>query len=229
MDDPHIPPALTDAVVARYGTAHVHAGFDPHRTALIVVDMQRAFLDPAMEWVPCAAAIETIPHINALATAIRAAGGRVAWLQNVHLPEMTESWSGLYAMLGPEGSRRRAAALSPDRPGFDLDVRLDLRRDLGDALVVKRRYSAFTPGSSDLRALLDGWDVDTLIFTGCTTDLCVDSTARDAMMLDYRVIVATDATAAMTPEAHRAALAALYFHFGDAMPTAMILDRIAVA
>jgi ureidoacrylate peracid hydrolase len=227
MDDPLIPPALTAAVAARYGTAHIHAGFDPRRTALLVVDMQNAFLDPAMGWVPCAAAVETIPAINRIAGALREAGGHVAWLQNVHLDEMTDSWSGLYTMLGEDGSRRRAAALAPDRPGFAISAELDVREDAGDVLVVKRRYSAFTPGASDLRALLDGWGVDTLILTGCTTDLCVESTARDAMMLNYKVIVVTDATAAMTPEAHRNALAALYFHFADAMPAEMALAQIA--
>jgi ureidoacrylate peracid hydrolase len=59
--------------------------------------------------------------------------------------------------------------------------------------------------------------VDTLIITGCLTDVCCKSTARDAMMLNYRAIMVTDANAADTD--HNAALTAFYSTFGDIMPT----------
>jgi ureidoacrylate peracid hydrolase len=65
--------------------------------------------------------------------------------------------------------------------------------------------------------------------TGCTTDVCVESTSRDGMMCNFKVIVVSDATAALSPQMHAGALSGLYFHFADVMPAAMVLERIATA
>ena len=62
------------------------------------------------------------------------------------------------------------------------------------------------------------------MITGCLTDVCCESTARDAMMLNYQVVLVTDATAAVTDADHNAALCAVYTTFGDVMPTDMVVD-----
>lgn len=223
--DPWIPERVRNAVRARYGTEHVHAGFDPKRTALIVVDMQLAFLRPEGGYVVCAAAVETIPAINLLAGAVRGAGGLVVWLKNIHDAHTDTDWPVMAAMAGAAGNARRAAALAPDAIGFQLDPELDVRD--GDEILIKRRYSAFLQGSCDLEAILRARGIDTLLMTGTTTDVCVESSARDGMMCNFKVIVVSDATAALSPEMHVGALSAIYFHFGDVMPTAMVLDEIA--
>lgn len=219
----HLPQPLIDSVVARYGSEHRHGDFDPGRAALIVVDMQYAFLEAEIGFAPCAAAVELIPAINHLAAAIRAAGGHVIWLKNIHDEQMPVELSSLYASLGARGTTARAMALSEGQRGFELAG--DLKVEEGDPVVVKRRYSAFVPGSSDLDTLLKARGIETLIVTGCTTDVCVESTARDAMMMNYRVIVVSDGTAAMTESAHLNSLCALYAHFADVMPAAMVVDR----
>lgn len=227
MDFAHtpLPDHVRQAVRARYGTDHVHAGFDPARAALVVVDMQKAFLRPEIGYVPCATAAAAIPVINRLAGALRAAGAPVFWLKNVHDAEMERDWAGMYAMHGEAASRRRAAALSPDAPGFAIDEALDVGPS--DEVIVKRRYSAFHPGSSPLEERLRAGGIETVILAGCTTDVCVESTARDAMMLDFRVIVVEDATGALTEAAHHNALAALAMHFADVMPAEMVMARCA--
>jgi ureidoacrylate peracid hydrolase len=225
MSDSLIPERVRAAVRARYGTEHVHAGFDPERSALVVVDMQEAFLRPEFGYVACAAALETIPHINRLALAMRAAGGLVVWLKNIHDGETDTDWPVMVAMAGKASNDRRAAALAPDSPGFVFGRGLDVQ--LRDSVVVKRRYSAFLQGSSDLEAILRGRGIDTLLMTGTTTDVCVESTTRDAMMLNFKVVVVSDATAALSPDMHVGALSAMYFHFADVMPTAMVLQEIA--
>lgn len=227
MAHPPLPNAIRQAVIGRYGTEHIHADFAPSRAALLVVDMQNAFLLPEIGYVPCDEAREVLPAINALAAALRAAGGQVVFLKNVHDDELAESWAGMYAMHGQDMARRRAAALSPDASGFALSSELDV--EPADWEVVKRRYSAFHPGSSNLEAMLRDRGIETVILTGCTTDVCVESTARDAMMLDFRVIVVEDATAARDDRSHHGALAGLYMHFADVMPAEMVLEHLASA
>ncbi len=224
MSHPPLPDAVRAAVRARYGRDHVHADFDPASVALIVVDMQKAFLRPEIGYVPCAAARAAIPVINRLAATFRKAGQPVFWLQNIHDAEMQESWAGMYAMHGEEASAARARALSPDAPGFALDDALDV--DPADHVLVKRRYSAFFPGGCDLESMLGPAGIDTIVLAGTTTDVCVESTARDAMMRDYRVIIAEDATGALTDASHHNALAAMAMHFADVMPAEMVLARI---
>lgn len=219
-----LPETVRAAVRERYGTDHVHAAFDPARAALVVVDMQKAFLRPEAGYVPCAAARAAIPTINRLAAAMRGAGRPVCWLKNVHDAALERDWAGMYALHGPRASAARAAALSPDAPGFALDDELEVAED--DAVVVKRRYSAFFPGASDLEARLRARDVETIVLAGCTTDVCVESTARDAMMRNYRVIVVEDATGALTEASHHNALAAMAMHFADVMPSAMVVERL---
>ena len=99
--------------------------------------------------------------------------------------------------------------------------------------VIDRRCAHFCHGSrahgdDHLDAFLRARGIDTLIITGCLTDVCCESTARDAMMLNYRAIIVTDANAADTDADadHNAALTAFYTTFGDVMPTEMLVDLL---
>jgi ureidoacrylate peracid hydrolase len=72
-----------------------------------------------------------------------------------------------------------------------------------------RRFGAFVPGSSDLHACLQERGIDTLIISGTVTQVCCDSTARDAMMMNYKVFFITDACAALTDAEHAGTLSAM--------------------
>jgi len=93
-----------------------------------------------------------------------------------------------------------------------------------DILVEKKRFSAFIQGSSDLADRLRARGLDTILVTGTVTGVCCESTARDAMMLNFKTVMVSDGNAAMTDEDHNASLAAFYLTFGDVMSTDMLID-----
>ena len=212
-----IPQSVTDRVVARHGREHVHDDLDPHRTALVVVDMQNAFMLPGVAHSPCAMAKEIVPNINRLAAAVRDNGGTVVWIKTTYTDETRQSWSSLYAMLGEARSAKRAEALTTGSKGHELWPELDVRPE--DLVVEKNRYSAFIQGSSDLAAILRARNLDTLLITGTVTNVCCESTARDAMMLNFKCVMLTDGNAANSDEDHNASLCNFYLTFGDIMST----------
>ena len=95
-----------------------------------------------------------------------------------------------------------------------------------DLRVKKIKYSAFIPGSSDIDAQLQSRGIDTVIITGTATNVCCESTARDAMLLDYRVIMLSDANAASTDEEHAATLNSIMLFFGDVMTADEAIGRL---
>ena len=217
-----IPQSVIDRVVARHGREHVHEDLDPARTALVVVDMQNAFMLPGVAHSPCLAAQDIVPNINRLAQAVRDTGGTVVWIKTAYTDETLEDWSTLYAMIGPKGTEKRAKALARGSKGYDLWHELDVRA--GDLTVEKNRYSAFIQGSSDLPEVLRARGLDTLLITGTVTNVCCESTARDAMMLNFKTVMVTDGNAAVTQDDHNASLIAFYLIFGDVMSTDFAIE-----
>ncbi len=210
--------------MGRRGTAHPFANLEPARTALVVIDMQLAYMHPSGGYVECAAARDVVPAINRLAHAMRDAGGLVAWVQNTHDASCERTWTVQQAMNTPASTARRNAALVEGAPGHALWPTLETAPR--DAFVLKRRYSAFIPGTCDLEPRLRARGIDTVLITGTLTNVCCESSARDAMMLDFRTVMISDACAAITAEEHNASLAAFYATFGDVMDTAFITARL---
>jgi ureidoacrylate peracid hydrolase len=85
--------------------------------------------------------------------------------------------------------------------------------------VEKTRFSAFLPNSSDIAARLRGRGIDTVLIAGTVTNTCCESSARDAMMMDFKTIMIEDANAAPVAEAHAAALANFLQVLGDVRTT----------
>ena len=179
--------------LGRRGTAHPFAELEPGRTALVVIDMQVGYLHERGGYMACDAAVAAVPQVNALAVGLRAAGGLVCWVQNTHDESCLRSWTVQQRMNTAESNARRNAAMAEGSEGHALWPALDVRH--GDERVLKRRYSAFMPGTCDLDAVLRGRGIDTIPMTGTLTNVCCDSSARDAMMLDYRVVMVSDACA----------------------------------
>lgn len=96
-----------------------------------------------------------------------------------------------------------------------------------DIRVKKNRFGAFVPGSSDLHAVLQARNIDTLIITGTATNVCCESTARDAMMMNYKVIFVSDGTATYNDEEHNATLGIMLAMFADVMSTDEVVARLA--
>lgn len=189
---------------------------DGRSTALVVVDMQRYFMEEPFAGA-CPVAQETVPNVNRLAEAVRAAGGTVVWLQMRADPISDVAWTSLRERYSDDSASARWNQLQPEAAGFELWPGLDVRKP--DLRVVKNRYSAFISGSSELDAELRSRGVDTLLVAGVATNACCESTARDAMMMNYRVLMVSDACAAATDQEHAAALTNFYLFFGDVQTT----------
>jgi ureidoacrylate peracid hydrolase len=219
-----VPDAVTARVVARCGVVHPHADLDPRHTALIVVDLQNAFMDDEVGHAVCPMAREIVPNLNRLASVVRAAGGGVFWIKNTVDERSAIDWSNAHAMLTPESRTRRAAAMSEGTKGQELWPELDVRPE--DEIVRKYRFSAFLPGTSELPYRLRARAFDTVLITGTVTNVCCESSARDAMMTNFKTIMISDANAAMTMEEHQASLIAFYAIFGDVMDTEFVIQRL---
>jgi len=216
-----IPQSVVDRVVDRRGREHVYDALDPARTALVVVDMQNAFMLPGVAHALCPMAEKIVPNINRLAHAVRMTGGTVIWIKTTFKDDALKNWSTYFEMVKPEQGARRVAALTAGSKGHELWAALDVRAD--DLIVEKNRFSAFIQGSSNLAEVLRERGLDTVLITGTVTNVCCESTARDAMMLNFKTIMVTDGNAAVTDEDHNASLCAFYLTFGDVMPTDMLV------
>lgn len=213
-----IPDGVLRRVVARCGTPHPFARLIPARTALLVIDMQLGYMDAAVghSCVPTAPGI--VPAINRLAATLRETGGAVFWVQNASDETSRRDWSVLEEQASPARRAARIRSISPGTPGHAFWPGLDIQ--LADTIVPKYRYSAFIPGASDLEAQLRARGLDTLLIAGTLTNVCCESSARDAMMLNFRTVMLADANAAMTDAEHNASLINFYLAFGDVQTVA---------
>jgi ureidoacrylate peracid hydrolase len=216
-----IPKSATERVIERRGREHCYDDLDPAKSALLVVDMQNAFMLDGVAHSLCPMAREIVPNVNRLAQAVRETGGTVFWIKTTFTAEALATWSTYFAMVRKERAEKRIAALTAGSRGHELWSALDVRSP--DEIVEKTRFSAFIQGSSDLAARLRQRGLDTVLIAGTLSNVCCESTARDAMMLNFKTIMVTDANAAVTDEDHANSLIAFYLTFGDIMSTDMLI------
>lgn len=211
-------------VVAKRGSEHCFAELDPVRTALVVIDLQQGFMNEAVGFAPVPAARDIVPAVNRLAAAVRQTGGGVFWIQNTHDERCLTEWSVMHETATPAARERRIAAMSEGTFGHELWPDLEVRPE--DEIVKKYRFSAFLPGMSELPQRLRARGFDTVLITGTVTNVCCESSARDAMMTNFRTVMVSDGNAALSQAEHDASLAAFYNIFGDVMDTDMIVAAL---
>jgi ureidoacrylate peracid hydrolase len=221
----NIPQAAIDRVLKRRANLHVYTDIDPARTAHVVVDLQNGFMAPGQPAeIPFARDI--VPNVNRISEAVRAAGGQVIFIQNTIDAAAKAAWSNWFTFMS--GQKRAAAmdaAFAEGSFGHALWPKLEVLPD--DLKVKKNRFGAFVPGSSDLHSILQVRGIDTLIITGTATNVCCESTARDAMMMNYKVIFVSDGTATFSDEEHNASLGILAAMFADVMSTEEVISCLA--
>jgi len=221
MAHSELDPAILQAAAARRGRAHVYEEVVPARTALVVIDLQNAFMRVGAPS-EVANARDIVPAVNRLAQALRASGGTVAWVKATF---ERDGWPLFFDhMVRPELAARILAALRPGSPDHALWPELLVAVD--DIVVPKYRFSAFLPGASTLPAMLRGRGIDTVLIAGCMTNMCCDSSARDAIMTDFRTIMVTDCNAARTDAEHLSALASFLTGFGDVRRSDDLIARL---
>ena len=210
--------ALRDSIVQRVlerrGRLHLFDRLDPRRTALLVIDMQNAFVAPgAPVEVPLARGI--VPAINRLAAELRRRGAAVIWVLHENLKD-GKNWPGFFdVFVKPENRAAAAQSLAAGSEMQELWPALETSEK--DLRLTKNRYSALIPGSSNLQTILKERGIDGLLIAGTKTNVCCECTARDAMMLDYKVVMLSDCTAALSDEEHLATLENVIQQFGDVL------------
>ena len=213
--------ALSPDIVARVtrrrgGKLHAYDSLDPATTALVVIDMQNIWVKQGMPaYSPYCEAI--VPNINRLAAATRGAGGKVYWVRAIYGDDAPRTWSAYMDFLDRGQMEDMLQALTDGNEGAALWHDMDIQPE--DEITIKRRFSALIQGSSDLGERLTAAGIDTLIVTGTATNVCCESTARDAFMLNYRTLMVSDANATSSDEAHNASLNALFNRFADVFTT----------
>lgn len=176
--------------------------FAPQETALIVVDMQNAYASQGgyldLAGFDVSATAPVIANIKRAINAARAAGIKVIFFQN--------GWDNQYVEAGGQGSpnwhKSNALKTMRKRPelmgkllakgDWDYDLVDELQPQPGDIVIPKPRYSGFF--NTQLDSLLRSYGIHHLVFTGITTNVCVESTLRDGFFLEYFGIVLADAT-----------------------------------
>ena len=201
-----------DRMMKRLGKLHPFDAIDPRKTALVVIDMQNYFVKQGHQSA-CPLAREIVPNINSLAAELRRRRGHVVWVRNT-TTETRQSWSNYHDFLQtPERSQRRYKSMEIGEDGYDFWHLNDIRPE--DAQITKKRYSAFLQDFSDIERHLRDRGIDTLLITGTATNVCCESSARDAMMLNFKTIMVADGLATHTDEEHNATLSNFYSQFGD--------------
>ena len=175
----------------RRGRRHAFERLDPRRTALVVVDLVPFF---ARENPYCRG---IVPHVNRLAVATRRTGG-VVGVGAARRPRPVAGVRG--SCSGPRWRRPTGPPEGAARCATGSGPRLTARAD--DLYEEKTAASAFFPGRCRLDGVLGERGVDTVVVTGTVTNVCVESTVRDASTLGYRVVLVADACAAVSDRAH---------------------------
>lgn len=214
MHDDSAAEHLRAQAAVRRSVAPAPRALEGPRTALLVIDLQDFFMAPGMPMeVP--AARDVVPNVNRLAGAVRDAGGLVVWLRMTASADAPR-WGAFFAMRPGWMEEAMAELLRPGQPGHRLWADLAVQPE--DLVLDKTRFSALIQGSSDLDAELRARGIDTVLVTGTLSNVCCESTARDALMLDYRVAFVSDANAARDELTHSAVLFSLAGVFAD-VPT----------
>jgi ureidoacrylate peracid hydrolase len=217
---------IPENIVARSrrqrGRDHVIERIDPARTAHVIVDLQNGFMGAPFD-VPVAR--EMVPNVNLICAALRHAGGLNVFLRYTCDPTEPQPWTVWFdTYLAAEMSTAHRSAFARGAKPWRLWPLLDVQP--ADSIVDKTRFSAFVPGTCELDDILRARGIDTLIVTGTLTNICCESTARDAMLGNYQVVFVADGNAAPTDAEHNATLGNMMTLFADVMTTAEIAGLI---
>jgi nicotinamidase-related amidase len=214
-----MPAYVIERVLAKRGRLAVFDRFDPRATALLCIDMQNFYVGE----IPSVLAI--VPKINRLAERLRELGGLVVWVGMTAGAGGASRWPVYHDnFFTPAKGANHRDQLSPGHSGHEFHA--GLVRAPGDPIVYKSRFSPFVAGASNIESVLRPRGIENLIVTGTATNMCCESAARDAMMLDYRVVMVADANGARYDDDHLAGLTSFYQSFGDVRSTAEVLDDL---
>lgn len=183
--------------------------WDPRWACLLVVDVQNDFVSPkgsaAQRGDDVNAAQAMVPRLTRLIEEARRVGLTIVYIRTTH-SEWTDTPSWIYR-------KSQEKTLSTCREGSWGAEFYDGISPLPDErVVIKHRYSAFI--NTDLNTVLKAKGIESVLVTGVATNVCVETTTRDAYMFDYYVTMVEDCAAAYEPRLHEGTLENIRRHFG---------------
>jgi nicotinamidase-related amidase len=188
----------------------LHELVGPEHTALVVVDMQRDFCTPAGAFAQLGVDISMyppmVPRLVRLVDSARAAGVRVVYVLMTMLPgRASDSPAQIRFNMRMQISATDGAPLHYTPDGSE-GQRLIPELTVHDTDLVVKKYRSSGFWGTNLDMLLRSNGIQTVVVSGCTTEGCVESTARDAMFNDYYVVIAEDCVASDDRAQHDASL-----------------------
>jgi len=183
--------------------------WDPRWAALLVVDVQNDFVSSkgsaAKRGEDVSAAQAAVPMLIRLIDEARRVGLTVVYIKTTH-SEWTDTPSWIYR-------KSQQSALDTCREGtWGAEFYEGISPLPSERIVIKHRYSAFI--NTDLNTVLKAKGIESVLVTGVATNVCVETTARDAYMFDYYVTMVEDCAAAYNPKLHESTLENIRCHFG---------------
>ena len=185
---------------------------EPHRTAVVVIDLQKGIVGFPGTPHP---AQNVIANTAAILEAARSAGAQPIL---VHVGRSPDGGDGL--QLTCDQPMRGAGALPPDWS----ELIAELNRQPGDLVILKRQWGAFY--GTDLELQLRRRNLGTMILCGIATEFGVESTARDAYERGFEQVFAEDAMTARTASSHANAIANIFPRMGRVRSTAEIVAAL---
>jgi ureidoacrylate peracid hydrolase len=221
------PPELVERIVAQRGSLHCYDRLEPPRTALVVVDMQTGFLKEG--W-PLAldAARDIVPTINRLAQAVRGSGGEVVWVVWRIGPGPEDRGDVFFdSVMGKAAGDHFRTVFAAGHEGQNLWPLLDYRA--GEAIIGKTNFSGLSGSRGALERHLRQRGLDTLLIAGTVTNVCCESTAREAAFANFKTIMIADANAGRSELDNLVTYSTFIRVFGDVMTADEVIARLAAA
>lgn len=192
---------------------------DPKNAALIVVDVQNDFVNPdgsaGKRGEDCSAALAMVPNLLQLIEEARRVGLTIVYIRTTH-SEWTDTPSWIYRSSQKSG-------LSTCREGsWGAEFYEGISPLPSERVVIKHRYSAFI--NTDLNTVLKARNIQSVLVCGVATNVCVETTARDAYMYDYYVTMIDDCSAAYEAKLHLGTLDNMRRHFGLVASSTEIIE-----
>jgi len=200
----------------RSGLERLRAKLNPESTALIIIDMQRDFCCEGGSFhrrgFDIRPAQELAGRLNTFLKEARGVLKHIIHLKMMKIPELASPVvDELYGRINKE------RFIDPAFAEF-----YEIIPQPGDVIIPKYKYSGFV--STYLDQYLRIKRITTLIITGLSTNVCVESTARDGFMREYYIVIPSDLTEGTSPEAKKWSLLNLDMFFGEVVSSNEILE-----
>ena len=200
----------------------------PRKSCLLIIDMTNAFISPGAP-LEIPAGRSLIPRLKNLTGVCRDKGLPIIFTTQAHRPDGSDL--GIHAEFRPEMRTENILLQGTEA----VDFYPEIQPEKNDIIITKRRFSAFV--GTDLDLILRSKEIDTLIIGGVLTDVCCESTARDARMRDYKVLFLSDGTAARdlpdmgwgkvsAEEVQRVVLTDMAHRFAQVLTVEEVIDRL---